>query len=134
MAKKTGKPKASTKNERPVENVNVEAQADIERWAEEMLRCVLPVKSVDLLTDAVICLINEKEKKAAEKVIEHFFALPVERKAFMRLVNAKIEKRCPGALTATIPGDKAHYDEREPVVIRKDIKIGERRRHSDGKA
>jgi hypothetical protein len=69
---------------------------EIEMTADrEMLRCVLPVSSVDLLTYAVTCLLetNPVEKRAAEKLIEHFFTQREERKAFMNLVNAHIDKK-----------------------------------------
>jgi hypothetical protein len=72
------------------EQVYAELNAD-----KEMLRCVLPVSNVDLITYAVASLLEAKpiEKRAAEKLIEHFFTQREERKAFMNLVNAYIDKK-----------------------------------------
>jgi hypothetical protein len=64
---------------------------------KEMLRHVLP-NSVDLLTSTVRCLLEADERKAAEKVLEHFFITSKERKAFMELVTRK--SMMPGTLSS----------------------------------
>jgi hypothetical protein len=61
------------------------------RAADELLRPLLPVTSLELLTAAVVALLRDDEPKAAKKLMFHFFSRTKERRAFMKLVKARLE-------------------------------------------